>query len=179
MMKSLRILALMGLAVALFAGSAEAQKKKTTKKSPAVKTSTTSTRTIAPLEVRAAREKVQIQKDNVTFYVQKLGPIGNALETLEPAYIEKRLNQQNRAKHEQRKTSFVATIRNIRQDLIMLEAEFRTKAGLQKYSTGLNGIADVTAEAEDLAIAGKFVQSNARLREVEKRLAETLVALPF
>ena len=176
MMKSLRILAVAAVALAIFAVDAEAQKKTTRKTS--TRKPTTATKVIAPLEVRAAREKVQTQKDNVTFYIQQLGPIANALETLEPAYVEKRLNRTNQAKHEQRKASFVSTVRNIRQELVMLEAEFRTKGALQRYSTSLSGIADIAAESEDLAIAAKFVAANARLRDVEKKLVDTLMMLP-
>ena len=175
-MKSLRILAIAAVALAIFAVDAEAQKKATRKTS--TRKPTTANKVIAPLDVRAAREKVQTQKDNVTFYIQQLGPIASALETLEPAYVEKRLSRGNQAKHEQRKSSFVTTVRNIRQELVVLEAEFRTKGALERYSTSLSGIADIAAASEDLAIAAKFVEANARLREVEKKLVDALMMLP-
>ena len=71
-MRHLRIVVLAIITLAIFAGAADAQKrsvkKPNAKKPPANKT-------VPPLDVRAAREKVDVQLANVTRFVDVLGPI--------------------------------------------------------------------------------------------------------
>lgn len=163
------------LMLVLFAGVADAQNK-TTKKSTAKK-STTKT-VVPPLEVRTAREKAVIQRDNVNFWIDKLGPIAEALELLDNAYAKKKPSQTTLATHEDRKKKFVATLRNLRDDLALLESDFRTKPALQKYRINLEGVSDLAAGAEDMAIAGKFVASKQPLRDAAKKLTDTLATMP-
>ena len=158
------------LLFALFAGTADAQKR-TYKKN-------TATKTIPSLDVRTAREKTVIQRDNVNFWIDKLGPIADALELLDASYAKKKPNASALATHEDRKKKFVAVLRNLRDDLSSLESEFRTKPALQKYLVNLKGITDLAAQAEDLAIAGKFVASKQPLRDASKKLADTVAILP-
>ena len=102
-----------------------------------------------------------------------------ALELLDAAYAKKRPNNTTLATHEGRKNKFVETLRNLRDDLALLESEFRTKQALQRYLGSLKGIADLAAQAEDLAIAGKFVASKRPLREVSKKLTDTVATMPL
>ena len=160
------------LALAVCAGVADAQKK-TVKKTTPVKTTV-----VPPLDVRAAREKVQIQRDNTNFWIDKLGPVASALELLDQTYTTKKPSAATLATHETRKKKFVQTLRNLRDDLAALESEFRTKPALQKYLPGIQGVTDLAAQAEDSAIAGKFVASKEPLREVSAKLTDTLSVLP-
>lgn len=161
------------VSLAVFAGFVTAQKK-TAKKSTPKKT----TAVIPPLEVRAAREKVQVQHDNVKFWIDKLGPIASALELLDQAYAAKKPTAEKLSVHEDRKQKFVQTLRNLRDDLAAVESEFRTKAALQKYLPKIEGITDLAASAEDSAIAGKFVASKDPLRDIAAKLTDTLAVMP-
>jgi hypothetical protein len=68
-MKHLQIIVLSVAAIGLLAGAADAQRKSTTKKS-----STRATKSVLPpLDVRAAREKVSNQLDNINRFVDILG----------------------------------------------------------------------------------------------------------
>ena len=58
------------------------------------------------------------------------------------------------------------------------ETEFRTKPVLQKYLPSIDGITDLSAASEDSAIAGKFVAAKDPLRDISKKLADTLAVLP-
>ena len=171
-MKRLQITALAVLALAVFAGAADGQKK------PVRKTKTAKTTIVPPLEVRAAREKVVIQSDNVNFWIGKLGPIAAALELLDTTYATKRPGEAVLSTHESRKEKFVLTLRNLREDLASLESEFRTKSVLQKYLLNIQGITELAAQAEDSAIAGKFVASKEPLRGVARKLTDTLAVMP-
>ncbi|HMT06806.1 MAG TPA: hypothetical protein PKA82_02300 [Pyrinomonadaceae bacterium] len=159
------------LTLSIFAANAAAQKKSAPKKPP-VKT------TIPPLDVRTAREKVQIQHDNVNGFADKLTPIAQSIEVLEKAYIEKRMTPQQAAKHEATKEQFIAILRNTRNDLTALESEFRTKPALQKYLPNVKGVTDLALFAENEAVAGRFTASIKPLREIVIKLTDALAVIP-
>ncbi|MFN0139270.1 MAG: hypothetical protein ACKVQW_04185 [Pyrinomonadaceae bacterium] len=173
-MKRLEITILALFLLVFVTGTADAQKK-TTRKTIAKKTTT---RVVPPLAVRTARERVQIQQDNVIFWINKLGPIASALELLDQSYATKKPSAATLSTHESRKQNFVQILRNLRDDLAVLESEFRTKTELKKYLINIQGITDLAAESEDSAIAGKFVAAKEPLREVSKKLTDTLAAMP-
>ena len=174
-MKQIRIGAFLVFALVLSAGVAQAQKRPVPKPTP--KPPVTS-KTVAPLEVRTAKEKATTQRDNVNFWIDKLGPVAEALELLDNAYATKKPSPTTLATHEERKKKFIATLRNLRDDLALLESQFRTKPLLQKYLVTLRGVTDLAAQSEDSAIAGKFVASKQPLREASKKLTDTLAAMP-
>jgi hypothetical protein len=174
-MKKLNFTIISLLLLALFTVAADAQKK-TVRKTTAKRT--VSTATIPPLDVRAAREKVSVQNDNVNFWINKLGPIAEALELLDASYAKKKPSAASLTAHENHKKEFVATIRNLKDDLAMVETEFRTKPALQKYLPSVQGITDLASRSEDLAIAGKYVASKAPLRQIAQKLMDTLAVLP-
>lgn len=174
-MKKLRfILPALGL-LTLFAVGADAQKRsprKSTVKKPA------STKTIPPLDVRAAREKASIQLSNLNAFIDKLGLVARNIEIADADAKAGKLSQKTVASVEANKARLVEAIQNQRAPLTSLESEFRTKLVLQKYLPSIQGISDVMAEAEDLAIAGKFVASKDPLGRAAQKLMDTLAVLP-
>ena len=176
-MKQFQIGALIAIAAALLAGTVSAQKR--SPKKPVVKRPTVATKLVAPLDVRAAREKTTIQLENVNLWIDKLGPIAEALELLDVSYAAKNPRAATLATHETRKKNFVRVLRNLREDLGFLESEFRTKSALRKYLPSIEGVMDIAVQAEDMAIAGNFVESKQPLREASKKLTDTLAAMPL
>lgn len=174
-MRNISLGAAIVIGITLFAGAATAQRKP---KKPAPKKPPVTKPLVAPLEVRTAREKVEIQRDNVTGFADRLGPIAQSIEVLDKAAAAKRLTKDEIARNEATKQKFIAILRNIRNDLQLLESDFRTKPVLQKYLTNVEGITDMAAKSEDLAIAGKFVESKDPLREISKKLTDALVVIP-
>lgn len=164
------------IALTLFAGAATAQKKPV--KKPVPKKPPVTKPLVAPLEVRTARGKVEIQRDNVTGFADKLAPIAQSIEILDKAAAEKRLTKDEITRNEATKQKFIAILRNVRNDLSILESEFRTKPALQKYLPNVQGITDMATSAEDLAIEGKFVASKDPLREISKKLTDALAVIP-
>ena len=77
-MKKLSIAFAAGLLLVLLAGSGYAQRK--TSRKPAPKKPAPATRIVPPLDVRTAREKVEIQADNLDRFVAVLGPIAQSIE---------------------------------------------------------------------------------------------------
>lgn len=175
-MKHFQFAILSLLMLALFAGAANAQRK-TTKKSPVKKPAVTKT-IVPPLDVRAAREKVDNQLANVNRFIDVLGPIALGIETLDESAKAKPLPKATTDRNEANKQKVIAAIRNLKAGLSDLESEFRTKIALQKYLPSIQGITDLTSQSEDSAIAGKFVAAKEPLRDAAKKLTDTLAILP-
>jgi hypothetical protein len=163
-------------AVGILASFAYSQKKPG-RKTPVKKTSAP-VALVPPLDVRFAREKVGIQLDYVNGYLAKLGDFPAALEQGDADLKANRLRPEYAAKVEKGKTGFVTTIAEMRKALSILEADFRTKTLLAKYLPTIDGVTNLAGQAEDMALAGKFVASKEPIRAVAQKLTDTLVALP-
>jgi hypothetical protein len=175
-MKKFKLLLLTLIVAGVFVGTSNAQRK-AKRKSPA-KQPAPATKIIPPLEVRTAREKVDIQLSNVNDFEKKLALIAQGLEVANADAKAGRLKPETAAKIAAKKAEIVDAIRNIRVVLGNLESEFRTKPALSKYLTTIDGITDLTALAEDAAIANKFVDSKGLFRDVAKKLTDTLAIMP-
>ena len=173
-MRHIRLAATVLLALTLFAVAADAQRKPV-KKAPVKKPPVT---VVPPLDVRAAREKVDIQLSNVNGFINKLGTIAQGLEVADADAKAGNLKPATVVKIEGKKKEIVDAIRNIKDGLSSLESEFRTKPALQKYLPNIQGITDLAAQSEDSAIAGKFVAAKEPLRDIAKKLTDTLAVLP-
>lgn len=148
--------------------SAEAQRKRTTKK-----TTTTTTTNVA--EIKDGANKVSIQIKNVSKYLYLLGTIAQGIEDIDK---DKNATQVAKDKNTKNKQSVITTIRNLRAGLAALEVEFRTKPSLKLYNINIQGIADLCGQSEDLAAAGRFIESGKPLLTVVEKLSDTLVAMP-
>lgn len=173
-MRLLRMAApIVSLAI-VFVGSADAQRKpirRVPPKQPVIAV-------IPPLDVRTAREKVENQYENLNLFVDRLGPIAQAIETLDASAAAKRLPQKAVNQNEVNKQRVVVAIRELKQGLINLESEFRAKPALQKYLVSIQGLTEMGNTAEDLAIAGKFVEAKDPLRNAARKLGDTLALMP-
>jgi hypothetical protein len=170
-MKHLQIIVFSLIIMSIFAGAAQAQHKSVKKAS--ARSSTASKSVLPPLDVRAAREKVSNQLANVNRFVEVLGPIAQSIETLDDSG-----RSQSLPANEENKQKVITAIRNLKAGLTDLEADFRTKPNLQKYLSSIQGITELAAEAEDSAIAGRFVGAKEPLRNVAQKLTDTLKVLP-
>ncbi len=164
-------------ALLLLTASADAQRKPTRK--PAPKKPPVTQKIVPPLEVRAAREKVDNQLANVNRFIDVMGPIAQAIETLDESAKTKALPKATADKNAENKQKVIEAIRNLKAGLAVLESEFRTKSVLQKYLPQIQGITDLASQAEDSAIAGEFVAAKEPLREVSMKLTDTLTAMPL
>ncbi|MEQ1606329.1 MAG: hypothetical protein ABL999_15820 [Pyrinomonadaceae bacterium] len=172
-------LAAVGLAAVLLLTGSVAAQKKTTKKPVAKKpVVTTPIKILPPLDVRAGREKADNQLSNVNDFVNKLGTIAQGLEVADADAKAGRLKPATVTKINAKKAEIVEAIRNIKVGLGVLESEFRTKTGLQKYLPTIQGITDLSSQSEDLAIAGKFIAAKVPLRDIAKKLTDVLVLMP-
>ena len=166
--------------IAAFSVDIQAQKtsKKTTAKRSTPTSTTTKGSTIPPLEVRAARVKVENQLSNVTQFVNILGPIAQNIEDIDNQARTTKIAQKSQDDNEARKKKVIDAIRGLRDGLTNLETEFRTKPDLKRYLVSIQGISDLAAQSQNSAFAGKFVASQEPLRSISTKLSNTLAAMP-
>lgn len=169
-----------GLVVVLLLSASTALAQRKAVKKPAAKkpVPAKTTTVLPPLEVRAARDKTQTQLDNVNQFINVLGPIAQAIETLDASSRTRRLPQATLDTNEANKQKVIEAIRNLKAGLATLESEFRVKTDLKKYLPNIEGITDLASASEDSAIAGKFVLAKEPLRNVAQRLIDTLAVMP-
>jgi hypothetical protein len=133
--------------------------------------------TVSPV-VSAAKQQVANQLHNVNVFVDKMGPIAVAIENADKQANARRLKKEDVDANEANKKKLIAAIRGLRDGLVALETDFRTKPQLSQYLSKIQGISSLCARSEDNAIAGRFVASKDPLRQIALKLNETLAVLP-
>jgi hypothetical protein len=128
--------------------------------------------------VTAAKQKVANQLHNVNVFVDILGSVAVGIENREKDAAARRLKPKELEDHDLSKRKTVAAIRNLRDGLIALETEFRTKPQLAQYLPRIEGISTLSTQSEDSAIAGRFVAAKDPLRQVALKLNETIAVMP-
>ena len=172
-MKTAMKFGLLAIAVSILTVSASAQRKTpVTHPKPTVVTTNPVVTAAATL---SDAQRVSNQVMNVTKFLYLLGGIAKGIEDVDK---DTKANRAALDKNASNKTNVIKTIRNLRAGLAALEVDFRTKPLLRKYLLKIDGITALSAQAEDLAVAGKFSESGRPLVMVVEKLADTLVAMP-
>ena len=157
--------------------TAAAQRRKTpVKTTPKPKVVTTNT--LGKSELKSGAEKVSIQIKNSTKFLYLLGSVANGIETIDKDVKAGKVTREIADKNTQFKKDVLQSLRNLRAGLVQLEIDFRAKPELKNHSIPIQGISELSARAEDLAVAGQFTESGKMLLLVVEKLADTLAALP-
>lgn len=158
---------------------AQAQKRKPTRKrtSTAAKTAA-ATAAANAAEVKAGAEKVSTQIKNVTKFVYLLGGIAKSIEDIDRDAKTKKLSQAALNLNDTNKKAVLQSLRNLTAGLAALESEFRAKPALRNYNFPIQGISDMSLQAENLASGGQFTDSGKMLLAIVEKLSDTLVTLP-
>ena len=128
--------------------------------------------------ISVAKMQVENQLFNINLFVDRLGPIAVIIENADKEAAAGRLKSELKTANETNKQKTIAAIRAMRDPLVALETDFRTKSVLTQYLPKIQGISTLFAQAEDQAIAGQFVAAKDPLRQVALRLNDTLAVLP-
>jgi hypothetical protein len=161
----------------IFAGAAAAQKKPTPR-STAARTTPKNTSTLPPLDVRAARVKVSNQASNVTQFVSIMGPITQSIEALDNESKTRKISQASADANASNKQKLLTAIKIVRAGIVSLEPEFQTKPALKLYLPKIQGISDLAAQSENMAVSGKYVSSRDPWKTILQKLNDTLAAMP-
>jgi hypothetical protein len=163
---------------ALLAGGAAAQKR-TPSRTPSTRTTPAkNTSTLPPLDVRAARVKVSNQESNVAQFVSIMGPITQSIEALDNESKTRKISPASADANASNKQKLLTAIKNMRAGIDSLETEFQTKPALKLYLPRIQGISDLAAQSENMAVSGKYVSSRDPWKTILQKLNDTLAAMP-
>ena len=157
-----------------FAFTASAQKRKTPPPPKVVKTENT----LAKTDTKTGAEKVSIQIKNSTKFLYVLGGVARVIEDLDREIAAGKASKNAPNTNAKIKQDVMQSMRNLRAGLVQLESDFRANAQLRKYLAQIQGISDMSGQAEDLANAGQFTESGKVLLLVVEKLTDTLAAMP-
>jgi hypothetical protein len=157
--------------------TAEAQKKGTTTKRKRT-TAARTTNAASSFETRASAEKVSTQIKNLTKFIYILGGIARGIEDIDASARTGKVSRTTVDKNNKFKQDVIASMKNLRAGIAALEVDFRTKPALRKYLLQIQGVTDLSGQAEDFALAGRFTDSGKSLLLVVEKLADTLAAMP-
>lgn len=158
---------------------AQAQKRKTVRKrtSTAAKTAA-ATAAANAAEIKSSAEKVSNQIKNVSKFVYLLGGIAKSIEDIDRDAKTKRVSQSALNLNDTNKRTVISSLKNLTAGLADLESEFRAKPALRNYNFPIQGISDMSMQAESLASGGQFTESGKMLLSIVEKLSDTLVGLP-
>lgn len=171
-MKLLRNTTIALAALLIFTASVDAQRRPARRTTPPkpVATSTAASAVV----LKAASEKVSIQIKNTTKFLFLLGGVAKGIEDLDK---DRNANKAARDANAENKRALIKSIQNLRAGILALEVEFRTKEPLKKHLLLVQGIADLTAQSENLAAAGRFGDSGKPLLTLVEKLSDVLAAM--
>ena len=172
LMRITRFLTVFCILLLTFAVTASAQKTKKPVTRPAPRPTPIS------YDVTNAKQQVSNQLYNVNVFVDKMGPIAVAIEDVDKEAASGKLKKEAVDANEANKKRIIAAIRGLRDGLVTLETDFRTKPSLAQYLPKIQGISTLCSQSEDKAIAGEFVASKDPLRQIALKLNDTLAVMP-
>lgn len=142
------------------------------------KTKKTPTATVNNAAIKDGANKVGIQVKNLTKFIYLLGSVANGIQDIDEQVRQGKASRDVRAKNEQFKADVITSIRSLRAGLVAMEVDFRVKPELKPYLPNIEGIIQMSARAEDLALAGRFSDSGKELLLVVEKLTDALVEMP-
>lgn len=166
--------------ISVFAATATAQKRTTTKRKypPTPKVVTTNNVATSTSDVSKAKETVNNQIKNITKFVDILGPIAQSIESIDQDAKTKKVKKETLDTNAANKQKVIQAIRNLRAGLTALETDFTNKPALRKFLLKIQGISALSAQSEDLAKANRFTDSRKPLLSAVEKLTDTLSAMP-
>ncbi len=128
----------------------------------------------------AAREgamRLGDQVKSLTLFLYLYGPIANQLESAGELVQRNQASQTLVQQTAEGKAKVTAKLKEFRENLDLLEIQFRTTPALQRHYIKLAGVAAGAAKAEEQANANQFNQAGRSLVGVVNRLTDVLVQM--
>lgn len=160
----------------LFGISAEAQKRRPTRRSKNVVT--TKVNNVA--NTSAVKEAAQIVSNQIKNLAQFIFVYGGSLtriQMIDQDAKQGKLSDTARKQSEGGKQGLVLTVRTFKNAMLKLEDDFRNNPALRPYLLQLTGVGETATTADEQATAGQFEQSGRTLLEVLNQLTDTLQAM--
>jgi hypothetical protein len=173
-MRIARILTIILIFLAGFTISAEAQRTKRSVPRP----TPTPARPFVSIDERNAKQTASNQLSNVTGYLSRFTPLVQTMNDLARDDKAGKLSKRASTDFNNAKRKLLIQLSDFKVGLTSLETDFRTKPALTKYLLKIQGIADLSALAQDSANSGKFDGVRDALKGIVQRLTDTVAAMP-
>ena len=128
-------------------------------------------------ELKVGRERVAAQIKTLTHFLYLLGGITKGIESADQATTSRDISAAAMEQNQRNKAKVRDSIRNVRDGLDKLEADFRFSPTLRSYYTYLAGVASSAQAAENQAAAGRFDEAGRSLLRTVGQLADALAAM--
>jgi hypothetical protein len=150
-------------------GLAQTRTRRTTTQKRRTSTSASSSSRPDSAQAATARIKLGDQIKNLTRFVYLYGRISKDLE-LVGGQVETSDAARTRG-------ALTQNLRNIREGLDQLEAQFRLTPGLERHYTRLRGVAQRAEDAENMAASNRLDQAGRTLLDVIYQLTDVLLEM--
>lgn len=128
-------------------------------------------------DMRPEALQVAAQIKNVSNFIYVFGKIVNGLEVAEDQAKRNQVSPEVQAKTKQSKDALVASINGLRAGLENMVRSFQANQRLQVQYLKLSYASEAAANAERLAMAGRYDEAGKSLVTVVERLTDTMVSM--
>ena len=131
----------------------------------------------ASADLKAGRERVAAQIKTLTQFLYLFGGIAKGIESADQATRSGEISSIAIEQNERNKAKVRESIRNVREGLDKLEADFRFNPTLKTYYSYLAGVARLGEAAENQAAANRFNEAGRTLLNIVGKLADALALM--
>lgn len=128
-------------------------------------------------EVKVGRERVAAQIKTMTHFLYLLGGITKGIESADQATRDRDASAALMEQNARNKNKVIESIRNVRDGLDKLEADFRFSPALRNYYSYVAGVASMAQAAENQAAANRFDEAGRSLLRAVSQLADALATM--
>ena len=128
-------------------------------------------------DVQTGRRRVAAQIKILTQYLFLLGGITKGIESVDQAARNREASSAAIDQNERNKLRVKESLRNVREGLDKLQADFRSNPRLNNYYQYVAGVATIGETAENQAAANRFDEAGRSLLKAVNQLADALAAM--
>lgn len=172
-MKKAFVLALVCIMLSPAVASSQRRRRPAPKRSAAVSKAAEK----SSAELQAGRDRVAAQIKVLSQFLYLLGGITKGIEAADLAARSRESSQAAVEQNERNKAKVKDSLRNVRDGLDKLEADFRLNPQLKNYYTYIAGVARTGEMAETQAAANRFDEAGRSLVKAVNQLADALAAI--
>ncbi|MEP6850892.1 MAG: hypothetical protein ABI999_18690 [Acidobacteriota bacterium] len=138
----------------------------------------TPARPFVSVDERVAKQTASNQLSNVSAYLDRFTPLVQTMNDLARDDKARKLSKRASTDFNSAKRKLLLQLNDFKLGLTTLETDFKTKPSLTKYLLKIQGIADLSASAQDSANLGRFDGVRESLKGIVQRLSDTVAAMP-
>ena len=128
-------------------------------------------------ELQAGRERISSQVKTLSQFLYLYGGIIKGIESADQAARSGGSSSIAAEQNERIKARVKESIKNVREGLDKLEADFRSNADLKSFYPYISGVARIGETAEAQAAANRFDEAGRSLLKAVNQLADALTAI--